>query len=369
MLKARYMASLDHLVDLTQHLIRIRSTHAHPEQILLARDFAANYFDSTSLHIEPHHYGGVPSLTITKHSKTPKIFLCGHLDVVDGDDEQFTPRLDGERLYGRGALDMKSGNAVMMALMKELSDTKHDVGLILTGDEEIGGMHGVKVLLEQGYRAQVVIIPDGGLAVHRIVQKEKGIIWIRLEAQGAAAHGSRPWEGINAIERLMEALRNIKTLFADPHTNHPDDHWVPTINIGHIEGGQSVNKVPSNAAATCDIRYTEQTNPNGLLEDIRALLPSHVTMEVRFFEPMTNVDLTHPLVTTFFDIVREHGHTPEIISGHGSSDGRFFSAHNIPVLISQPNGANHHAKDEWVHIPSIGKYYDIVRTYLDKVAL
>jgi acetylornithine deacetylase/succinyl-diaminopimelate desuccinylase-like protein len=215
-------------------------------------------------------------------------------------------------------------------------------------------MHGVKVLLEQGYCAQVVIIPDGGLAVHRIVQKEKGIIWIRLEAQGAAAHGSRPWEGINAIERLMEALRNIKTLFADPHTNHPDDHWVPTINIGHIEGGQSVNKVPSNAAATCDIRYTEQTNPNGLLEDIRALLPSHVTMEVRFFEPMTNVDLTHPLVTTFFDIVREHGHTLEILLRRA----------NVSVNIQLPSTA---AGPNQSHKQHVQPTHQIDRHYIKKV--
>lgn len=362
------MPSLEHLVNLTEELIRIRSTHANPEQILHARNVAANYFDDTGLLIEPHIYGGIPSLTITKHTKTPKVFLCGHLDVVDGDDEQFIPRHDGERLYGRGAIDMKSGVAVMMALMKDLARASHDVGLMLVGDEEIGGMHGVKVLLEQGYRPQVAIIPDGGLAVHRIVEKEKGVIWIRLEATGAAAHGSRPWEGINAIERLMEALKKMKALFADAHTNHPDDHWVSTINIGHIEGGQSVNKVPSTASATCDIRYTEHSNPNLLIEDIKNSLPEHVTLEIKFFEPMTNVDLQHPLVKTFFDVVNQHGRTPEVSHGHGSSDGRFFSAHNIPVLISQPDGANHHAKDEWVHIQSIKEYYDVVHEYIDRVA-
>ncbi|MBP6944662.1 M20/M25/M40 family metallo-hydrolase [Patescibacteria group bacterium] len=363
------MSSLEHLVDLTETLIRIRSTHAQPEQILLARNLAANYFDSTSLLIEPHIYGGIPSLTITKHTKTPKVFLCGHLDVVDGEDEQFIPRRDGARLYGRGALDMKSGNAVLMALMKDLADTSHDVGLMLTGDEEIGGMHGTKVLLEQGYRPQVAIIPDGGLAIHRLVEKEKGVIWIRLEAQGAAAHGSRPWEGINAIDRLMDALQKIKTLFADPHTNHPTDHWVSTINIGHIEGGHSVNKVPSSASATCDIRYTEHANPNLLLEDMKKVLPEHVTLDVRFFEPMTHVDIQHPLIKPFFDVISAHSRTPEVSHGHGSSDGRFFSAHHIPVLISQPDGANHHAKDEWVNIPSIKEYYDVLRAYLDKVAL
>jgi succinyl-diaminopimelate desuccinylase len=140
--------------------------------------------------------------------------------------------------------------------MKDLADTNDDIGLLLTGDEESGGFDGVKFLLDQGYKSEVVIIPDGGQDINKIVVKEKGIIWLKLIAHGSSAHGSMPWNGQNAILILSDFLQNIHNLFV-PHDQHPDDHWVATFNLGKIEGGSVANQVPAVASAWCDIRYTE----------------------------------------------------------------------------------------------------------------
>ncbi len=360
------MASLDHLLSLTEDLIRIRSTHALPDNIRACRNFAARYFEGTGLTVTSIDNEGVPSIVVTKQTKTPKVFLSGHLDVIEAQDEQFTPRREGDRLYGRGALDMKSGDAVMMALMKEYAHTSHDVGLMLTGDEEIGGFHGVKHLLAEGYGCEVAIIPDGGFAVHRIVEKEKGALWIELKSEGRAVHGSVPWTGNSAILNLTRALHAIHDLFV-AHDDHPENHWVSTCNIGMIKGGATLNQVADTASAMCDIRYTENDPPDEILARIRGILPEGVTMRTLFREPLSLVSLTHPLVIPFLDAIRAHGRTPETVLGHGGSDGRFFSARGIPAIISQPDGGNHHAKNEWVDIPSIQTYYKVLKTYLEKI--
>jgi succinyl-diaminopimelate desuccinylase len=361
------MADTDQLLRLTEDLMRFRSTADRPDDLRACCDFVADFFADSGLTVERFEHAGVPSIIVTKGTKTPKIFLCGHLDVVPGDEEQFIPRRDGDKLYGRGSLDMKSGDAVMMLLTKDLAATKHDVGLMLTGDEEQGGFNGVGALLPQGYGCTVAVIPDGGKAVHRIVEKAKGILHVELQADGTASHSSAPWNGKNAISKLVRAVQAVETLFV-PLAAHPNDHWVTTCNVGMISGGTAVNQIPAAATAVCDIRYTEHDDPQDILTRIAAILPEGVRAQERSNEPQCLVAPDHLMLQIFSDCIREYGRTPVSGLDHGATDGRFFSARGIPVIISQPDGDNHHAKNEWVSIPAIGLYYDVVRKFIERVA-
>ena len=162
------------VVNLIKDLISFRSTADRVVELNKCATFTEHFFAGTNLEINRYEHNNVPSVVITKNSRTPKIFLAGHFDVVEGNDNQFKPFVDEARLYGRGSLDMKSGLGVLMFIMKELAETNDDVGLMITGDEEIGGMNGTKFLLEQGYRSQVVVLPDGGMNPQTIISKEKG---------------------------------------------------------------------------------------------------------------------------------------------------------------------------------------------------
>jgi succinyl-diaminopimelate desuccinylase len=166
-------------------------------------------------------------------------FLLRILMLVDGEDSQFEPKKQGDKLVGRGALDMKSGVAVMMALMRQSEQKKWNLGLMLVGDEEIGGFDGTGYLTMLGFGGDIVIIPDGGLAVHRIIEKEKGVLRLVLHAKGEPAHGSAPWKGSSAIHVLAEAITTVHDAFV-PLDQHPEDHWVTTCNVGLIEGGVSL---------------------------------------------------------------------------------------------------------------------------------
>src|SRR3989339_346824 len=124
---------IDHLQTLLD-LIRFKTTHDRGTELQTCADYIASFFEGTGLTIERIVHSGVPSVVITKGTKTPRVFLSGHFDVVPADEDQFEPVIDGDKLFGRGAFDMKSGVAVMMHLMKAMAETSHDVGLMLTGD-------------------------------------------------------------------------------------------------------------------------------------------------------------------------------------------------------------------------------------------
>lgn len=349
-------------------LVRFKSTYDRPAELHACADYIASFFEGTDLVVDRIVYNGVPSVVVTKGTKTPRVFLSGHFDVVPADEDQFEPVVEGDQVFGRGVFDMKSGVVVMMHVMRELAKTPHDVGLMLTGDEEIGGYNGTKILMEQGYRAEVVVVPDGGEAVHQLIAKEKGILRVTLRASGKSAHASRIWKGDNAIERLCDAVMAVRGVFVSLE-EHPEDHWVTTASVGIIQAGKAINQIPGVAEASYDIRFTEHETPDAILARIQAVLPEHVELLVTLNESNTFVAMDHPLVVPYAKAIEHHGRPFVVSLGHGASDGRHFAEQGIPFVMSQPDGGNHHGPGEWVSLSAVQLYADVLKTYLDEVAL
>jgi succinyl-diaminopimelate desuccinylase len=363
------MHSLEEIQTLTKNLISCRSVADKPDQIIHCLDLieeALSDLASKDWIFSRLDFEGHPSLAITKANKSPKVLLCGHIDVVEGKDDQFKPKIDGDKLYGRGALDMKSGVAVLVIAFREAANKNYDVGLMVTSDEEMGGFHGTQALLQAGYSCQVALLPDGGNAVNKIVHKAKGVLWIELEAQGKSAHASVPWQGENAIQKLMAAIDTMQSIFPAVEI-HGADHWAATCNIGLIQGGSGTNQVPASAIAHCDIRYTEHDTPDNLVTLIQNSLPDGVVVRQTLTAPMTYTPLENEFVQSFMQALREQGCEPEIAVDHGSSDARFFSERKIPVIVCQPDGQGHHGDNEWVSLNGIKDYYETVKKFLDKV--
>lgn len=352
------MSDLNSILDTTRDLIRFRTTPDRPDEIGRCLEYVRDFFRKAGWTVKDFERGGVKSIYVGD-SLSPKVLFAAHLDVVPGEDGQFEPREENGRLYGRGALDMKSGTAALMHLAKDIGP-HGDLGFMLTTDEEIGGFNGTKFLLEQGIRPQVVILPDGGKDWRNIVQKEKGVLWVKLTARGKPAHGSTPWQGENAILKLNRALELVHANFV-PTAEHPDDHWVATCNVGKIEGGAAANKIPDTASAVCDIRLTEADEPTKIIDEISKSLPEGVSFEKLLDEPLVFVPQEDPSVVAYAEAIRRQGGAPNFTVDHGSSDARFFTPLKIPVILSQPIGDGHHGKDEWVDIASLKTYQDTVR--------
>lgn len=359
----------NNLIELTSQLIRLQTTADRPDLLKQAIQLVADCFsDLTGLTIKQYEQNGKPSLVVlTKDTLEPDILLCGHLDVVPAEGSMFEPTVRDGRLYGRGACDMKSGAAVLISLMRYFSQSPMptSLGLMLTTDEEYGGANGVDWLIkEKGYRTKLAIIPDGGNAPDQVITKNKGLMHLRLMATGHMAHASRPWEGSNAIHKLLEALSNVRKLFPDV----TQDQWADTLSIGTIKGGQATNQVAKEAEATLDIRFTEASSPEKILDLIKKTAPD-CQVETVLQGNMSFTDPNHPYLKLYSEVLqRELNLTAKFQGTPGGNDGRFLTAQGTPVLVVRPLSGGLHGPDEWLDVAGFAAYADLLKKYLIELA-
>jgi len=257
-----------------------------------------------------------PNLVATLPGRTDRT-LCfnGHLDTVpfDGSDWAYAPlgERDDERIYGRGATDMKGAVAAMVhvALAYARTGTEPPVSLqfAFVSDEETGGDAGLTTLLETSEfdpDACVVGETTARNGRHSVSVADRGNIWLTLEASGTAAHGSRPMIGENAVDRLTDAIEQLRHDFGqqklsvdssmDEIIEESVDFYepeagaqaarslyrYPTINLGIIEGGTAINTVPASACARVDIRLTAGVDTREALGGIRNCLTGMDGIEI-----------------------------------------------------------------------------------------
>ncbi len=310
---------------------------------------------------------GYPSLiATTRKTKKPRVWLAAHNDVVPGSKNVFLPRVVAGKLYGRGAFDMKFAAACYIRLVKELGHEakKHDFGIMITSDEEIGGKNGTGYILKQGYGGNIAFLPDG-CAPESIEEAAKGAWHLEVEAKGASAHGSRPWAGKNAIKILLHFLRDLESIIPDESCVCDGSHYHDTLNIGKITGGEATNKVADSAAAHIDIRHVPETSKNDLWEKIKILAKAReIKIKEVVYAAPAKTDFAHKDVALFEKIYRNmEGRPLKRTVSHGSSDAHYFHKKGIPVILAQPKGGGHHAENEWVDLKNLERYYKVMKTW------
>ena len=289
------------------------------------------------------------------------VLLMSHIDVVDAPDALFEPRIENGKLFGRGSIDDKYAAALSLALVVELMEklkahgkTQADLpcGLLISGDEEIGGHDGAQAALAQ-LKTDFAIALDGG-HLRKIVTKEKGIVRLKLIGRGKTAHGARPWLGENAIENLIADYFKIKRHF---ELTAPG-HWHRTLNFSRIQAGKAVNQVPDYAEALFDVRFTENDDMEAVVADIRREIKGEVEVVER--EPLFQGG-----GSPYLDRLLAIAGGPELGAEHGASDARFLSAFGIPGIVWGPDGDNSaHAVDEHVNIDSLLALHRILDEFL-----
>lgn len=350
-------------------LISQRTVSADHQTLNASIDYLQNFFAERNLYTQRYDFNGYGALVATtvKDSKTPRIALTVHIDVVPATDDLFTLRLQDGKYFGRGVYDMKFALATYMAVIDALFSegtlSEYDLGIIVTTDEEIGGHNGILRLVDMGYKPAICVLPDGG-ENWNIETLAKGVSYGHLYADGKTAHGSRPWEGESAILKLMDALKDLRELFADQKL------MSNTLNIGKIDGGEAINQIPSAAHATLDIRYMRHEDRLHLYDQMQAMFERHdVRYEEEFYDKPCVTDLEHPLVKSFIDSV-EHitGQRPSGTLSVGGSDARHLAKYDIQAILTHPEGGNQHAAGEWISKKGVHDFYDVLIDYLNKVA-
>jgi succinyl-diaminopimelate desuccinylase len=284
----------------------------------------------------------------------PVIVIHGHIDVVPGRDGQFDPRVEGDRLIGRGAYDMKGAAAAMMLVLADLHDQDDvRVRLALVPDEETEEEfdRGSDVLVDSGYGGDFAI--TGEPTDMLIGVAAKGVLAIRIEVSGRAAHGSTPWEGDNAITKAFSVFRAIESLPFARQSSELFDR--PSINLGRILGGDALNKVPDTCVIDVDIRYLPEQDPEAILGDVAAFPDCKVVSTFR--RPPVEIDPHSPYVQALGEAAAPH-HRGEVtsIGRDGASDAVSFIRVGVPAVEFGPVGGGHHGPEEWVSISSLASY-------------
>jgi succinyl-diaminopimelate desuccinylase len=281
------------------------------------------------------------------------VIFNGHVDVVSGKDEQFIPVEVRDKIYGRGSADMKAGVAAMMCAVKELHNKPLGVKIQLqiVSDEEIGGFNCSGYLAEQGFRGDFVICSEPtqlGIAL-----EAKGVIRLDIEIEGDPAHGSRPWEGINAIEKAFEVHQKLLKL---PFAKESSEFYpYPSINLAKIKGGDVYNKVPEKCVMSYDIRYLPTQNHEDVIKQIEGITDGEVIINM-FSKPLVT-ERDNPFILMLEPIVEKHTEDKAVFFGqHGSADTVFFANYGIPAIEFGPSGLNWHGDKEYVLPHSIHLY-------------
>lgn len=332
-----------------------------------AIQYIADFLNGYMAHVERFEWNGFESVYASpKQTKTPKVLLAAHVDVVTGQPEQFKLVEKDGNLYGRGVSDMKFAIAAYFALIQELGENvnNYDIGILITSDEELGGYNGAKKIVTEGYLPQVVLLPDGG-ANWTFEQSAKGMIRPYFTARGIPTHGSRTWEGESAIEKMINFLREIQyNVFPE---QGPD---TSTFNIGRIEGGNTFNQISDLCTADADIRPINDIDAKRILTKIDELARAHdVTYELLLNESSINVNLDDPLVKAFFDSAQKVlGRPIKTMRSYAGSDARHWAPYDIPTLVIYPESGGHHSDHEWLSEKALYQFKDIVLDYLEQTA-
>jgi succinyl-diaminopimelate desuccinylase len=348
---------------LTKRLIAYDTSN--PEGIRKAAGFVKGWLEGREIAVEELEIREMPVLVASVGArKAPRIVLHGHLDVVPGHAEQFTPRIEGDRLYGRGAYDMKGALAAMMGALQELrAEPGVNVLFAVVPDEESEEEidRGTDFLIKSGYSGDFAVTGEP-TDLHIGVQA-KGVLALRLAVTGTAAHGSTPWLGDNAILKALDVFRSIESL---PFTRESSDLFDrPSINLGRILGGDRLNKVPDSCVIDVDIRYLPGQDASDIRSQIGEL--SGVTVAAQFHRTPAIVPRNNPFVSVLSECASKLVDTETISVGRdGASDAICFIEAGVPAVEFGPTGAGHHGPAEWVSLSSLETYR---RTLVDFVRL
>jgi succinyl-diaminopimelate desuccinylase len=351
--------TLNNIISLTTQLITYKSTADRKDEIkkcLAEIELILSKLSVTAQKIESN---GHTSILAYKGQKEPEVILHGHIDVVpENEEEQYTAKIEGDKLIGRGGLDMKSGVAIMIELLK--NHPSQNFGILITPDEESGGFDGTGYIynnnLLKNTKCFITLEGDPKLI---LVHQEKGIILCKITTTGRSAHGSKPWKGESAVEKLLTCLSQIKPLF--PNT---PEAWSDTITISQIKGdGPAINAVPDKAEATLDIRFTgDEEELTQKLQDICSQNDCQLSITIRGSKVDTPLDA--PYTAKLVETVKKH---KDVSIGfmHGGSDARFSAEKGVESLIFGPKGDGHHGPNEWVSINSINTVYTVLYEWLN----
>lgn len=350
------------MFSLASKLISFKSHKNNLEAIRAALKFIEEYAKTHGLIVKKFSHHKSPSILLLLSTRgIPDILMVGHLDVVEGEASQFKAVIRGDRLFGRGAFDMKGPLAVMIEALAELKKNKSlNAGLLITTDEERGGFIGTGRFIKNLRRMpKLVIVPDGGNNFS-VASGGKGNASLVLTAIGKSAHASRPWEGSNAIIHIVKAVNRVSGKFSGQGETTTT---ITPISIATTNHGPNV--VPHLATLKYSIRFTNDFNFALLEKTLKSQKDATVEI-VRRAEPYS-ANLSNPEAKEFLNLMKHELGKKIVTSLYPSTcDARFFAYRRVPVIVTRPAGGDAHGPNEWISFKGLVKFKQILIHFLSR---
>lgn len=317
------------VLELTRDLIRIPGHQDLPQQEAdVARHLAAvlrrEGLDVELSEVEPGRPNVIARLRGTGGGYT--LLFNGHIDTIPAYDmpDAFTPRLEGNRLYGRGAVDMLGAVAAMAQAMIVLKRS----GLSLPGDlvltavvGEENGSPGTHHLVKTGIQADFAII--GEATGMEVAVAHRGISWFEVVFHGVSTHGSVPDKGINAIYHASRFVRAIEEELVPrlrtrthPLMNHS------TVNLGVIGGGTRPTMVPERCTVQLDRRWVPGETPASVMAEIQEILDRLAAADPQFRAELHEMKETANFEHWYLDCPVDAPVVQELVRATGALTGR-----------------------------------------------
>ena len=286
-----------------------------------------------------------------------------HMDTVGvaGMSDPHTPRIAGDRLYGRGAYDMKAGLAAIMLVGAAAIEERFAGEVVVTAvvDEEAFSIGTERLVRDLRADAAIVTEPTA----LDIVIAHKGFAWAEVETHGFAAHGSRHDLGVDAIAKMGEVLRRLGDLearLAAAPTRHPLlDRG--SVHSSTITGGQEISSYPE----SCRLALERRTLPgeDGVAAEIASLADGlDGEARVTFVRQPLETSPDARIVLTLTAAATAAGRTPDLVGEPGWADAALFAAAGIPACLYGPGGAGAHEVVEWVDLRQLEQAVTVLQT-------
>lgn len=301
------------------------------------------------------------------------VLAVGHLDVVPADDEMFEPRCENDFIYGRGTLDMKSFAAVCLNSLQYVLENKLPLkfGVLLSTDEEKGSF-GLNAFMKEYPELSAKIVLDIDVAgdISKIIAKCKNPVFVKLIAQGQEAHGSTPWYGVDANEKMLQVLANIRKLYPyfSKEQPKPENTWIDTVHLAKIEGGEVANVISNYCEALLDFRLTEHSTVETLEEKLKSCLVNGVEYKIISSSCPVVMDENNPYILQYKDLAEKSlGQKVEFEYIGGATDSRAFAEKGAVVIMHSGSGDGMHASGEYVIWSSVEQLAEIQMDFIKQL--
>ncbi len=314
----------------------------------------------------------------------------GHYDVVPPGGgwsvaEPFNPKEVDGRIYGRGATDMKGGIASFTAAIAHLASAGELKELVVEGvyvpDEEVGGLTGTGYLVKDlGSKPDLAIIAEpSGLG--KVWIGHRGNVWLEVVVKGRQTHGSTPWLGVNAFEKMIylakEFIETYKPFLEGRRSSYEYDFpeaGSPTVNVGgKTSSANAINIVPGEASFSIDRRLIVEEDPEQVVEELKEFLSKEAAatgseIDVKLVSKSPPA-LTNPNTTLVKGLVRAvnrvTGTTPKLIVCSGGLDLRYYRDFRIDAVAYGPGAPDAaHVADEYIELSDVHKATEIYLEFI-----